>query len=327
MSTSLFNRLYSYRQREGKNSKENFLIELLGYSLQAHECFRMRFIDLIGQIQSYEPDKFFVSTQIVYNEGRPDLELHINNNCHVLIECKVESGEGNGQLDNYRTILRKKNAKQSHLIYLTKYYEDKGNDVIHIRWYQVIDLLKNIDRSELLNELLKYLIEEGMETKEFDLNDLLIVQGVRNTISKMDEVLGRVESKFKKVLGGSCNYSSRSTKMQYSGWYGIYSERRDPYRVFILGFSHHAETKRPRLMVEFAIHKKFFNENSEGESLARNLDYEYWFIDDFHYMNRTLEMTVGLGSPTGSIDAYTKFFEEQLDYLDDISETWGEVLK
>jgi hypothetical protein len=275
MSESLFNRLYSYRQREGKNNRENFLIELLGYALQKDENFRLAFLSLIhlGLNEEY----FKVSTQSVYDKsGRPDLEIQIGIETIILIECKVESGESKNQLENYKSILNEKRAKNKHLIYLTKYYENKGNGIVHLRWYQIIDLLKELDRSEILNEFLKYLKEEGMETKDFDLSDLTSLNQMHSVMSKMDEVLDRSLISFQKIFGGKAETgASRSTKMQKNRWYGDLKRLKGKDNYVIQGFKASGKSGLPEVFLEIALKKSNILTEGHVKQLAITLGLDF----------------------------------------------------
>ncbi len=325
MKTSLFNRLYTYREREGKNAKENFLIELLAYALEINEEFRVGFIGLIGQLKSYIPEEFLVSTQVVYKQGRPDLELHLSNDCHVLIECKVESGEGEGQLDSYHRILGEKKVKHVQLVFLTKYYEDKGNRLIHIRWYQVIDLLKNIDRSELLNELLKYLIEEGMETKDFNLNDLNALSTIHQTISKMDEVLDQTGGGFTKEFGAKFKQkASRATALRAERFYGDKKYLGDSY--FVIGFRARWGDNLPEVFAEFGLRKPSKKSVDEIKAFCNDLKCEYNENKNHHFVGRYQSLLFDIKEDKGILNSSILFLNSFLEDLKASQNQWKDFV-
>ena len=172
MKASLFNRLYSYRQRENKNNRENFLIEIFAFCLEKDQELFVAFLGVLG-LEVGSVNRCRVSTQSSYEGfGRPDLEIFINDQYHILIECKVDSEEGYKQLERYDQILSEVGSENRLLIYLTKYISKSEfvgkNKFKAIRWNDILDLLQNSEEP-CLNEFEKYLKEEGMEVGYFGL--------------------------------------------------------------------------------------------------------------------------------------------------------------
>src|SRR5690606_24369767 len=191
MTSSIFSKVYSYRERENKNSKENFLIEIFAHCLEVDKRFLSNFLGLIALNSD---DEISIETQVVYDYGRPDLEINLlkSKTC-ILVECKVEHYERDNQLEDYMKILLEKDVKQKHLVYLTKYYENKEitNPKIAfeiINWTDIYKLI-NDDNHLLTLELKTYLKDENMEdTKNFDYNDITSLMTIAGTITKMDAV-------------------------------------------------------------------------------------------------------------------------------------------
>lgn len=321
MHTSLFNRLYSYRQREGKNARENFLIELLGYALEKHETFREGFLALIDARGQYNSEDFIVSTQSVYNQGRPDLEIQASEQYVILIECKVESKEGFEQLPRYREILKSKVEETKDLVYLTKYIEPKDDDIINLRWYQVVDLLQSLERSEVLNELLKYLIEEGMDTKDFNLQDLGALVTMQDTMRKMDEVLNRVVNNFAEEFGAPLkDKSSRPLAINQKGWYGDIKYLNKSY--FVLAFRKQSPDGWPEIFAEFGIKKTNELEKASVVSWCNDLSFLMNEDTNFYYCGRYQNIMTMTAPGQDMTDACVLFFEAFLNDLQRAKQSW-----
>lgn len=194
--SSLFTKLYSYRQRENRHNKENFLTEILAFCLEHDLKFRSACLLHLG---IKEPSgKIEVRTQSSYTDkGRPDVELRWDH-AHLLIECKVEHVERKDQLKDYVAILNASNAPQKFLVYLTKYYEEKGSPdgsiPFHLmRWYEIYSRISS-EMDSITLQLKDYLKEEGMhQSSEFNKDDQIALRSINYTISKMNEVLDQVK--------------------------------------------------------------------------------------------------------------------------------------
>jgi hypothetical protein len=220
---SIFSRLYSYRQTENKNQEENFLIEIFAFCLQTDEIFCEAFFK---KLSIWATSDVIVKTQCVYVEGRPDIEI-MSDNLKLLIECKVEQQEGIEQLSRYANILEKSDENEKHLLYLTKYYEYKTSPSDNIKFYQLrwadIHDLISIDNQQITIQLQQYLKEQGMsEAKNFNHIDLVTLQNISSTISKMDEVLDGIKPYMEQKIGKLTKKSARSTCLQYDYYCNYY---------------------------------------------------------------------------------------------------------
>ncbi|WMN06899.1 PD-(D/E)XK nuclease family protein [Marivirga arenosa] len=237
--TSIFNRVYSYREREKKNNRENFLTEILAFCLQLDRRFRDDFFKLINHPIS---ESLNVITQKTFSEGIPDIVLIDQKiKSFLLIESKIEHHERANQLDDYKKILQNNHHNyRKHLVYITKYYDSNHSkipvqDKIYftaLKWVNIYSLI-NSDNSEITQQLQQYLKEEEMnDTKNFNYNDLMAMITIPKTISKMDEVFSHIKPTYMKHLG-SFPATSRGTKLPYS-WYGLSDERTfKSYRYWI----------------------------------------------------------------------------------------------
>lgn len=221
MAESIFSKIYSYRERENKDSKENFLIEIFAHCLDTDDRFLVEFLNLLA-IDS--DDDISVKTQATYEFGRPDIEINIpSTKTCILIECKIEHFERPNQLEDYKKILEGKNVKARHLVYLTKYYDfrENANKSINLHLFKWFDIFQIIDEdnAELTKELKSYLKDENMdESKNFNYTDLTVLKNAAGTLRKMNEVIDGVKEYFEKKIGPFSKESSRSTRLK-DEWY------------------------------------------------------------------------------------------------------------
>jgi len=257
MTESIFSRIYSYRESENKNSKENFLIEIFAFCLENDTQFLKDFLESLEI--NYFPLKS-IKTQSSYELGRPDIEINLgDNNTCILIECKVENVERENQLEDYRTILLNKKVKEKHLIYLTKYYEARElNDIkVHFhltRWSNIFNLITD-NSYQITKQFKTYIKEEDMsDSKNFSYQDIVAMQNVAGTIKKMDEVLDSIKPFYEKKFGKLSKDSSRSTRLKDS-WYINYHSIHNPEYVYeiAVGFMWWWEDEEVRIGVRLWI--------------------------------------------------------------------------
>ena len=215
MIESVFSKLYSYRERENKDSKENYLIEIFGHCLLTDKKLCADFLELLDL--ELEND-FSIKTQTIYDYGRPDLEINLlDSKTCILIECKIEHFERENQLEDYKKILLEKNVRNRHLVYLTKYYEHRDNDNKQInfdllKWSDIYNLIDN-QNTPITQELKNYIKDENMaESKNFNYNDITSLMNITGTIRKMDEVLDSIKDYYEKTIGTLSKDSARSTR-------------------------------------------------------------------------------------------------------------------
>jgi len=84
---SFFERLYTYRQKEGKHERENFLTELLAEVLRSSRPLAISLLNKAG-LPSVPSDKeLIVETQIRYQEGIPNIVVRtLDNDTLLLVE-------------------------------------------------------------------------------------------------------------------------------------------------------------------------------------------------------------------------------------------------
>lgn len=236
MTTSIFDRIYSYRARPERDSKENFLIEIFAFCLEADKIF---FVDFLEKLRIKTDLNYWVNTQVIYGNGRPDIELFLKTSqTSILIECKIEHFERVNQLNDYVKILEQKEVNEKHLLYLTKYYDSKEITSQEIQFHQFkwADLYEviNAKNQQVTIQLKQFLKEQNMaESNNFHYQYLAVLTNIASTIRKMDEVLDGIKPYFEKNIGGLSKESARSTRLRdnwYVNYHDIYKQN-----VFLYG--------------------------------------------------------------------------------------------
>jgi hypothetical protein len=223
---SFFERLYTYRQKEGKNDRENFLTELLAGVLCSSEQLTAALLTRAGLPAAIPGEALVIETQIRYPEGIPDLIVRTNSNrILMLVECKVEAEEGDEQLARYEAILRRLKPTFGAALYLTKYYEAPRKEYVltrYARWYDIYRLASQVDGGELLNEFKAYLTCQNIHhPMSFTTTDLLALESIRGTIRTMDEALSGVDLLLRESMSDSNQKTATRSGKLHLGWYGM----------------------------------------------------------------------------------------------------------
>ncbi|MFD1257777.1 PD-(D/E)XK nuclease family protein [Mucilaginibacter terrae] len=315
---SLFSKLYTYRQRENKSDLENFSTELLSYCVKTDKKFKKDFLKLINCI---DDDIIYISTQQSYPVfGRPDIQIETER-CIILIENKVDSPEGENQLNRYTSILQT-SKKIKHLIFLTKFYEHKDieDNVIYsnIKWWDVSSLInENNDTTTILFK--EFLIENRVSMdNNFTHIDLVTLENITNVISKMDEGIDSIREYFTPRLGSFSKDSSRSTRLGDGGYY-IYKNVGNPHKFNIdLGYYWYWAEETIylglRVWIPFKNSEKdylkdFFNENLKSTPWEK----EIWEKSMAFGIYRKLNEVIAIEEE--QLPSITKFFKENIDTL------------
>lgn len=224
MIESIFSKIYSYRERENKNSKENFIVEIFAHCLQTDKKLFNEFLELLDIKTDADTN---IKTQSIYEFGRPDIEINIpSTKTCILIECKIEHFERPNQLEDYKKILVSKNNTKRHLVYLTKYYDFRENHNRKInfhllKWFDIFETI-NEENTTITQELKSFIKDENMsESKNFTYNDLAALKNITGTIRKMDEVLDGIKEYYESKIGVLSKDSARSTRLK-DEWYSTF---------------------------------------------------------------------------------------------------------
>lgn len=155
---------------------------------------------------------FKASTQIRYS--LPDdvnciIDLVFKNEDSIcFLENKVMANEGDRQLERYATVLeniKQESGQNVFLRYCTKIYDPKSVqdiDFYQFRWQRVYEFMKKQEESELITSFLELLRSENMAgTSDFNVGDIMVLKGMIESISKLDEVLDLAKPSFIKFFG------------------------------------------------------------------------------------------------------------------------------
>jgi hypothetical protein len=173
---------------------------------------------------------FRVRTQVPYPTGRPDLVLDAEAaGLLLLIECKLEAGEGPNQLQTYQQITKASLVKHVAILFLTKYYEPDRQlpGLSYMRWHQLFGFVQQLPPpvSEIVTLFSDYLIYHRLHhTMSFTAADLLALEQIAATTAKMDEVLYNVEWLFRDKLGSTYQHTKSRSAHLAEGWYGYWRD-------------------------------------------------------------------------------------------------------
>lgn len=223
---SFFERLYAYRQKDGKNDRENFLTELLAEMLRTSRPLALSLLSKAGITPVAASMALIVETQVRYQEGIPDLVVRtLDNSILLLVECKLEAEEGNSQLARYEAILERVCPTHGATLYLTKYYEAprEGHPLTrYIRWHDVFKLVSELPGEALLENFKAYLAYHSLHhPMSFTTTDLLALESIRGTIRTMDEALSGVDLLVREAISDSNQKTATRSGKLHLGWYGM----------------------------------------------------------------------------------------------------------
>jgi hypothetical protein len=141
---NLFHRLHKWAVRQDENFCTEVLALIVQHLLERHPAVGVRLLSLLTKevlvVPESEAAKVDIRTQAETTEGWADLEIRWTD-CLVVIEVKVESGVGKGQLQAYRAFLRESGYARTLLVLLTRDPATLGADGekpdLFLRWHQV----------------------------------------------------------------------------------------------------------------------------------------------------------------------------------------------
>ncbi len=118
-----------------------------------------------GEIQFEKTELISISTQVVVDEGRPDIEVRSGSTILVYIEIKHDSSLGEGQLEYYKKKLDESGVENTALVLLTRSLASAQETILgrdeyhHVCWYDVHRWLSEI-KAKKIEKACIYLIEE-----------------------------------------------------------------------------------------------------------------------------------------------------------------------
>ncbi|MCG9910447.1 MAG: PD-(D/E)XK nuclease family protein [Flavobacteriales bacterium] len=338
MTESLFKRTFSYRQRENHSPLENYLTEIFAYCIESDLKFRNDFHKKLLNISL--PKKIFkITTQHEYiGIGRPDIEINFDNTT-IIIESKVEARERLNQLADYCKILKiHKSDEQKHIVLLSKYYEHReiqsSNVTLHLlRWFDIYNLIEN-SHNEITQQLKIFLKEQGMEKiKNFNIQDMLAMKTIPETITKMDEVLEHFKPQFEKNFGGFSKDSSRSTRLPGRCYINYVTLNWGKFKYWLLigFFWWDDEIEIPNVGLSVEIPKKEFNESQLETILDKELlgkkGWELHEYDTIYYYSALKPLTEFITKQDDNIPSINKFIDSNLKILLELQSKFPQLFK
>jgi len=238
---NLFLNLHRWASNQDENfTTESLLIVLKSLLEKAKPAGLDLLSTLIGKkfnIDINDIPQLEIKTQTNYSHGRPDIEILLRNELHIIIEVKVSSPLEKTQLSRYRKILTDKSASQKHLVLLTRYPPDSMNDFEkadhHVRWFHVGECLKkHTDANTIHCKITKnvteqffyFLKERGMASESVSWELTKGIQSWQSLHSMIYEALCNKGATPKSSVGaewGGWYTDSKATKV----WIGITWEK------------------------------------------------------------------------------------------------------
>lgn len=167
MKNKLLSRIFSYRPRENHNPKENFVTEVLAYSLNQDPKFNQAFLGLIQnklknalsipKSQSYKWD-----TQFRFNSGNiPDLVLLDSGIPRIIIEVKVDSSLGEKQIERYKQEAKKISPTVPVIMIGKDNYQNTQSADAFISWTEIYSVMSSIQAGS--SQIGSWLLEEFVD--------------------------------------------------------------------------------------------------------------------------------------------------------------------
>lgn len=272
---STYNRLlklYKKKKDSRKTPLEDYTTEILVGLLENNPIILKKFINNIMEIpgENFEIQsqrKFYLKDDI---DCIVDIVIE-NEDMICFLENKVNSTEGDRQLERYRKVLNDINIKKNKSVYLrycTKYYDKKdivAIDFKQIRWMDIYRFLKMQDDDELIKEYLDFLRSEGMFTAgDFNFQDLIVLSNISYTVSKINECLDSVKESFERDFG-------KSKKTQNNKFW-LYKDKifGEEYSEIYIGFNVAEDNEKISPYLVCGIYCT--NSNSECDRFAKHIE-------------------------------------------------------
>lgn len=271
---SVYERLLSLYSKSGEGNKtplEDFTTELFVGTIENDKELLDKYVNDVLKVDGVG---FSIESQCRYyleDDINCIVDIVIENDENIcFVENKVNSCEGERQLERYTKVLNnisKQERKQIHLRYCTKYYDPKENnfniDFIQFRWCDIYKYLEQFsDDNKLIDEFLVFLRGEDMASAgTFNYEDLMTMNKINSTIAKMNESLDNVKQKLTESFGETYERDYARLKRivdnnQYYMWSpNVIGENGEALVVVGFNFDNEQTNNIPMLMVSLYIDK------------------------------------------------------------------------
>lgn len=184
MEETLYSRLFQYRERQHLRPEENYLTEILAWTIENIPSFAEEYIRFLlsndkseskHEANQYEVN--YVYTQYKVTNGYIDLVIIANNNIVFICEHKINSNLSENQISKYLECKHEiDNNSDFKTVLVTKSKNQHKQDPdISITWYDIYkhfcnkvkDNSNNNDHdSMMVKQFLNYITEAGMGEKD-----------------------------------------------------------------------------------------------------------------------------------------------------------------
>ncbi|GGH14832.1 hypothetical protein GCM10011418_16060 [Sphingobacterium alkalisoli] len=180
------------------------------------------------------PDRTYsAKTQQYYTlESRPNCKIDLvleSEDILCFIEIKVESSEGNEQLDRYCEVLDNIKGKKTLLRYCTKYREEKEiskHDFFQFTWHHVAKLLSQYHGKPYLTDYYEFLKTQKMaDNFQITAEKLKAAEVLQDTLKTFDHYLSNSKKDFEACFGRVGTDNASKSK------FGINKDNRIGYRI------------------------------------------------------------------------------------------------
>lgn len=262
-----------------ENSKEDYLTEILAYSLQNDLLFRKRFLGLLPSGYQ-EKNNFRIETQRVYKteKRRSDIEINLGH-AYIIIECKLGATEGNDQLDSYAEILSGKGFEDKLLVFLTSNRETKEKDYIkfgvgflQLRWHDIGHCIS--DACDTITKEFKYYLQaEKIIMDKISYGDIVAFQAFSQTRKKFNNILNDVSRLY--VEKGLHKYNTYQPTMRSNEYALVFSYGK--HINITLGFGNWWG-EHPCLFTRVWISHKKDAKGNTVKSIHQKLEQAGWYL-------------------------------------------------
>ncbi len=202
-----------YRNARHNIPLEDFTTEVFAGILNMEDEVKQKFINDFLHLPNGE---YEIKTQVIYPLQNKKCIIDIvlrSEDTICFIENKVESGEGNEQLDKYGQILEecRKSYKETYLLYCTKYDDKKDYSKHHFnqyRWFEVANFLKKFNTNNFIDNFITYLKTHDMAHDiVFDAKNFISLCDLQNISNKAYDCLDKLKPVFKNTFNMDQNPS------------------------------------------------------------------------------------------------------------------------
>ncbi|MCB2212087.1 PD-(D/E)XK nuclease family protein [bacterium] len=355
---SFFTRLSSYSPRAGRNPREDFFTEALAWLLNNEPNLAIAYAQHMWSLSAESADRpieplpevatIEVETQVVANEGRPDMVMRgyaadedgrtrrSKTPAWIMaFEHKLDAGEGTRQLHRYACYLCTEAGGRSDpiphmLVYITRYHNpnsdnppDLGAPFQPLRWRDVYNFLTSWDGSVqeqnklYFSELIKFMEEQDMApVTGFSPFQLATIGEINKTLVLMDECMsGLAWEAFLNVPPQGCDRNNPGGHLYTYGYFG-YGKKLDQeakLRLYI-GFGLQEEEEYPRSHKGYP--ELFLTIESDLKKADRQKHYDW--IKELPMETtgwRSIDDSPTLACVHTSLANYTSHGEHQIDQI------------